>query len=99
MGLKPEEFYRLTPGELDKMVKAYSKNRMNKLWERAYFVAEIINNCRNVKETTKLEKLMKPFLPEKTAEEIKAEREAFFKDFYKQRKEEEDCGNHSKPVS
>lgn len=81
------------------MVKAYSKNRMNKLWERAYFVAEIINNCRNVNETTKLEKLMKPFLPEKTAEEIKAEREAFFKDFYKQRKEEKECGDYSKPIS
>lgn len=93
MKLKPEEFYRLTPGELDKMVKAYGKHRMNKLWETAYFVTEIINNCRSVKEATKLEKLMKPFLPEKTAEEIQAERDEFFKDFNRQRKEVENVKN------
>lgn len=95
LGLRPNDFYELTPGELDKMVKSKNKVRTVELMASSYFVTQIINNCRQVKEPVRFEQIAKPFLPEKTSEEIKAERETFFKDFGKQRKEVEENGNNS----
>lgn len=84
LNLKPHEFYKLTPGEFIKLIEGYETRKTHELWIYAYFVASIL--AVDVKGITP-EKLMKPFLKEKSADEIKREREAFFKDFYKQREE------------
>lgn len=98
LGLKPWEFYKLSPLQLDKMVKAKQKVRTAERLEMSYFAWQVANMCRQIKDPMKFEEMAKPFLPQKTAEEIKAEREAFFEDFDRQRKEVEN-GNNSKSTS
>ena len=88
LDLKPREFYNLTPLELTKLAEGYEKRRLTDLWTKAYFTANLM--ATQVKGITP-EKLMKPFLPKKTAEEKEEERDSFFKEFYAKRKEADEC--------
>lgn len=86
LGLKPDEFYHLSPMELMKLLVGYEQRRMNRLWLASYFTANLMGaQIRNISP----EKLMQPFLPKKTKEEKVREREDFFTSFYAERKEEE----------
>lgn len=85
LGLKPQEFYKLTPAELIKMLEGYERRRRDILWIVSYYAANLMGTqIKNISP----EKLMKPFLPQKSKEDKEAEKEQFFKDFYSKRKEE-----------
>lgn len=85
LGLKPYEFYELTPAELIKMLEGYERRRRDILWIVSYYAANLMGTqIKNISP----EKLMKPFLPIKSKEEKEEEKEAFFRDFYSKRKEE-----------
>ena len=79
------------------MVKAKQQVRTADDLKMAYFATKIANMCRQTKEPIEFSEMAKPFLPEKSADDIRAEREEFFEDFYKQRKEVKD-GNSSEPA-
>lgn len=86
--LKPIEFMELSPMEFFKMVDGYEKRKLQSLWFSAYFTANIMGT--QIKNITP-EKLMKPFLPEKSKAEKEQEKEEFFASFYAKRKEVESC--------
>lgn len=88
LALKPNEFYALSPFELTKLATGYERRKLNVLWTASYFTANLM--ATQVKGITP-EKLMKPFLPRKTSGAKEAEREEFFKEFYAQRKEADEC--------
>lgn len=90
--LKPEELYALTPLELEEMLDAHEKQELKRRWETAYWVSHLMSI--HTKKVVKPDNLMKPFLPQKTAAEIKEERAEFFKGFELQRKGETN-GNSS----
>lgn len=70
------------------MVNAYHEVKMGRMWEQAYWVSNLISI--HTKKPVTAKTLMKPFIKKKDAEQIKKEREQFFNDFDKQRKEESD---------
>lgn len=74
------------------MVEAYLEQQLSERWEKAYWVASLMSV--HTKRPVKPEKLMKPFLPPKTKEEIQKERDQFFAEFEARRKEESH-GDHS----
>lgn len=83
--LKPWEFDRLSVFEFNDMVDACNEIRMAKRWETAYWVANIISP--HLRKPAKAGTLMQPFLKQKTKEEQARERERFYADFERQRKE------------
>ena len=85
LGLTPDEFRKLSPLELMKMLDGYEMRKREMLWLASYFTANLM--ATQIKNVTP-EKLMRPFLPQKTKEEKEEERAQFFKDFYAKRKEE-----------
>ena len=74
--------------ELIKLAEGSEQRRLTALWTASYFAANLM--ATQVKGITP-EKLMKPFLPQKSSVERKVEREKFFEEFYTQRKEAKDC--------
>ena len=86
MDLKPDDFYRLSPLELMKLLDGYKMRRMNLLWMVSYFTANLMGT--QIKHISP-EKLMQPFLTKQTKEEKQQERENFFSSFYAEREEVE----------
>lgn len=84
--LRPKDFEELTIREFNQMVDAYQQVKMGRLWENAYWVSNLMSI--HTKKPVLPKQLMKAFFKEKSIEEIKKEREEFFDDFEKQRKEE-----------
>lgn len=84
--LKPYEFEELTIREFNQMVDAYQQVKMGAMWEQAYWVSNLMSI--HTKKPVSPKTLMKPFIKKKTIEEIKRERDQFFEDFEKQRKED-----------
>ena len=85
--LKPWELEELSVFDFNDMVDAVNDIRQARRWETAYWVANIISP--HLKRPAKAETLMKPFLKEKSKEERAQEREDFFAEFEKPRKEAE----------
>lgn len=83
----PEQFGTLDLIEFEKMLKAYQKAEESRRWEMAYWVSNMMSI--HTKKRVQPKELMKPYLPKKSTEEITAERDEFFKNFAKQRKEAE----------
>lgn len=83
--LKPWELDRLTLFEFHDMVNAYIEAKTAERWETAYWIANIISP--HMKKPAKVEKLMKPFLKQKTKLELAQEADEFYKNFERQRKE------------
>jgi len=82
--LLPEQFYRLTPIELEKMLKAYEHQLEQRRWDMAYWVANMISV--HTKKTVQPQTLMAPLLPKKSLGEKKKEAEDFFQSFREQQK-------------
>ncbi len=60
--LKPCEFLKLSPMELNKLLEGYEKRRMDVLWLASYFTANLMGTqIKNISP----EKLMEPFLQRK----------------------------------
>lgn len=85
LGLKPWEFYRLTPMELNKLIEGYQVRREDRAFMTAWFVSNMINV--HIKHPIQAKELAKPFLHEKTSSEIRRERDEFITSFRKQREE------------
>lgn len=84
IGLKPQEFEELSPGEFRRLVEAYEARRKDEDYRRSYFVSLLMNP--HLKEPISPEQIFDPLYY--TAEEIKekknrqAEDEAeYFKSF------------------
>lgn len=86
LNLKPAELDDLTILEFEDMFDAFQEARLSRLWESAYWTANIMS--MHSRKPIKAESLMQPFLPH-NAQDKAAEGEAFFRDFYQQRKEAE----------
>ena len=71
--LLPDQVNALTFIDIDDMKRGVEAEEMRKRWETAYWVASMIQP--HIKEEISAEMLMKPFLPEKTEEEMLAEKE------------------------
>lgn len=89
--LKPAELYALSPLEFDEIHSAYEEELLDRRWERAYWVSNIISAIafgplKKPKPCAPKE-LMKPFMPKKSGSEIAAERQRFFEEFEKKRRE------------
>lgn len=69
--------------DVNEMIQGYEQARQNERWEQAYWTHCIMGAL--VKKPPSPKKLMKPFLPTP----IKKDSAAFFEQFEKQRKEEE----------
>ena len=94
--LKPWELDRLSVFEFNDMVDACNEIRMAKRWETAYWEARVKQywDCfwlgsalAIILKPAKAGTLMRPFLKQKTKEEQARERERFYADFERQRKE------------
>ena len=90
IGLKPQEFEELTPGEFRLLVEAHEARRKDEDYRRSYFVSLLMNP--HLKEPVTLEQIFDPLYY--TADEIKekknrqAEDEAeYFKSFGRANKE------------
>lgn len=84
IGLKPQEFEELSPGEFRRLVEAYEARRKDEDYRRSYFVSLLMNP--HLKEPISPEQIFDPLYY--TADEIKekknrqAEDEAeYFKSF------------------
>jgi len=77
--LTPAQFDELSPIDLYEMLEAYRSAEKSRRMETAYWVSYMINV--HLKKPVKIEKLMKPFMPKKTAGEVEEEREEFFRKF------------------
>ena len=82
--LKPWEFEELSIMDFNQMLDAHNEAKQAERWETAYWVSQLISV--HTKRAVTPEALMEPF-NQKTREDILAEREAFFREFGKQRKE------------
>lgn len=71
--LMPAQVDELTFIDIDEMKRGVEKEEMRKRWETAYWVASMTQP--HVKGTVTAEQLMRPFLPEKTAEDMLSEKE------------------------
>ena len=71
--LTPAQVDELTFIDIDDMKQGFEKEEMRKRWEKAYWVAAIIQP--HIKETITAEQLMRPFLPEKTEQDMLEEKE------------------------
>ena len=71
--LLPDQVNALTFIDIDDMKRGLEAEEMRKRWEIAHWVALMIQP--HVKEEISAEMLMKPFLPEKTEQEMLAEKE------------------------
>ena len=71
--LMPAQVDELTFIEIDDMKRGIKKEEMRERWEKAYWVAAIIQP--HVKEPINAEVLMRPFLPEKTEQDMIEEKE------------------------
>lgn len=67
------------------MFMSYKEAQLAERWEKAYWTACAMSV--HTKHSVDPSKLMGPFLPEKSLAEKADEKEAFFKQFNKQRKE------------
>ena len=84
--LLPAQFYTLSPMELDRMAECRFKSEPGKRWEKAYWIACLMSV--HTKKPVRTEKLMRPFIPKKTAAQMTAERDAFFEEFKQKGAEE-----------
>ena len=71
--LLPAQVDELTLIDIADMKQGAEQEEMRKRWETAYWAATMIQP--HVKETITAELLMKPFLPEKTGQDMLAEKE------------------------
>lgn len=71
--LVPAQVDELTFLDIDEMKRGFEQEEMRKRWETAYWVASIIQP--HVKESITAEILMRPFLPQKTEQDMVAEKE------------------------
>lgn len=78
-GYTHEQFYALNLFEVKELLEAWQERRLETLWETAYWVSCLMNI--HLKKEITPKQLMKPFLPDITAEELKAEREYFIEKF------------------
>lgn len=78
-GYTHEQFYALNLFEVKDILDAWQEKHMEELWETAYWVASLMNV--HLKKEVTPKRLMKPFLPDTTAKDIKAEQEYFRKKF------------------
>lgn len=92
LGLRPHEFYHLTPLELWKMIDAHEEAELARRYETAYWIANLMNT--QVRKKIRVDHLMAPFIRKKTKAEKVDERDAFFASFKKQQ-EEAAHGDHS----
>ena len=67
IGLKPQEFEELSPGEFRRLVEAYEARRKDEDYRRSYFVSLLMNP--HLKEPISPEQIFDPLYY--TAEEIK----------------------------
>lgn len=63
----------LTFIDIEEMKRGIEEEEMRKRWETAYWVSTMIQP--HIKETITAEMLMRPFLPEKTEQDMMAEKE------------------------
>ncbi len=71
--LLPDQVDALTFLDIDDMKRGVEKEEMRKRWETAYWVANLMSP--HIKGGITPEKLMEPFLPEKTETEMLDEKE------------------------
>jgi hypothetical protein len=78
-GYTHEQFHALNLFEVKELLDAWQEKHLEELWETAYWVSWLMNIHLKKEMTPK--QLMKPFLPDTTAEERQAEREYFIQKF------------------
>lgn len=71
--LLPSQVDELTFIDIDDMKRGCEEEERRKRWETAYWVSNIIST--QVKGGITPEKLMEPFLPQKSAEDIRSEKD------------------------
>ena len=71
--LLPEQVANMTFLEIEMMNKGFEEARTEKRWEHAYWASVLVNP--HLKNAVDPSNLMKAFLPEKTIEEMKNEKE------------------------
>lgn len=71
--LMPAQVEELTFIDIDEMKRGVEEEEMRKRWETAYWVASMVQP--HVKEAVTAEQLMRPFLPEKTEQDVLSEKE------------------------
>lgn len=73
------------------MATAYEDALLERRWETAYWASHIMSliavGPQKKPKGYRADVLMKPFLPQKTGAEIAGERQRFFENFNKQRRE------------
>lgn len=78
--------------QFEKMLKAKEQAELARRYEQAYWTAWMVNV--HLKKKIKVEQLVHPFVPKKTTAQKVSERDRFFEEFKRKRKEEAD-GNRS----
>jgi len=78
-GYTHEQFYALDLFEVKEILDVWQEQRLEELWETAYWVSCLMNI--HLKKEITPKQLMKPFLPDTAAEDLQAEREYFIEKF------------------
>ncbi len=78
-GYTHEQFYALNLFEVKELLDAWQEQRLEEMWKTAYWVSCLMDI--HLKKAVTPKELMKPFLPDTTAEEVQADREYFIKKF------------------
>ncbi len=79
LGYTHEQFYALNLFEVKELLDAWQEKHLEELWETAYWVSCMMNVHLKKQMTPK--QLMKQFMPDTEADEQKAEREYFIREF------------------